>query len=565
MCLAFIGVQAQSLQTNIPKDATFVLTFNPGVLNSKVKFSKLKEFDFVQMGLKEMVKEAGPMGETLKSYFNDPSQLGIDLLSSFYVFGKVDGENIYMGMTAKMGDVSKFNALVDEYIAPMMPVQEKSGMKYLSPDADAQFAWNDKQLFFGSVQLEFGEEEEYTEFKNRKEKASTDWLNSIISNKPVNSIASHPKFKAANVNQDDVNFWVDYETFAKVTNEMQGQNANPMAGMMMGMMSGLYEDSYMAMRLNFDQGVTKFATDYFMNETMTDIYQKVFDGKFNEKFLKYLPKNNLGYFSFNMNVNNAIQLIKESENPMLAQYPVYEGMALEALKGMGIEMTADDLYKVWGGDMMFVVTGVKEFEKEVTTYEFDDDFNKKEVTKMEKQKFPEFTFLMSHGSKDNVLKFIDLAKQSSMISEDKGLFKVAVPDMPIDIFMSVKDDMLVVSNNKKVLTAKAAKLYSKSELMNPKEASQLAGSVQRIYWDIPGTMKYLEEMEDMDLDDNQKELFNMGKDSFKNLVIESSKAKGDSMNSTMKLNFTNDKMNSLEQIFGMINKVVMTMTGGSSM
>lgn len=564
LCIAFIGVQAQSLQTNIPKDATFVATFNPGVLNSKVKFSKLKEFDFMQMGIKEMIKEAGPMGETLKEYIDDPSKLGIDLLSSFYVFGKVDGENIYMGMTAKMGDASKFDALVNEYIAPMMPVQEAGGMKFLSPDSDARFAWNDKQLFFGGVQLEFGEEEEYTAFKERKEKATQEWVNSIIANKPMNSIATHPKFKAANVNASDMNFWMDYETFAKMTNDLQGE-ANPMAGMMMGMMSGMYEDSYMSMNLNFDQGVTKLSTDYFMNETMMNVYKQVFDGKFNEKFLKYLPKNNLGYFSFNMNINNAIKLVKESENPMLAQYPVYESMALESLKGMGIEMTADDLYNVWGGDMMFVVTGVKEFEQEVTTYEFDDDFNKKEVKKMKKQKLPEFTFLMSHGSKDNVLKFIDLAKQSSMISEEKGMFKVTVPDMPMDVFMSIKDDMIVVSNSEKVPTAKANKLYSRDQLLNPKEVMKLTNSVQRVYWDIPGTMKYLEEMEDMNMDDEQQAIFNMGKDSFKNMVIESDKNIGDSINSTMMLNFNNNNVNALEQIFGMINKVVMSMTDGSSM
>ncbi len=565
MCLTFMGVQAQGLQTNIPKDATFVLTVNPGVLNSKVKFSKLKEFDFIQMGMKEMIKGAGPMGETVQKYLNDPSELGIDMLSSFYFFGKMEGDDVYMGMTMKMDDASKFNALINEHVAPMMPVQEENGMKFMSPDADAKFAWNDKQLFFGGVQLKFGEEEEYTEFKERKQKATNDWMSSLISNKPANSIATHPKFQKANVTKDDVNFWMDYETFAKMTNDLQGAGADPMAQMMMGMMSGLYEDSYMAMRLNFNKGVTEFATDYFMNETMMNIYEKVFDGDFNEKFLTYMPKNNLGYFSFNLNVNNAIELVKESENPMLAQYPVYESMALESLKGMGIEMTADDLYNLWGGDMMFVVTGVKEFEKEVTTYEFDDDFNKKEITKMEKQRLPEFTFLMSHGSKGNLLKFIDLAKQSSMITEENGLFQVAVPDMPMDVFMSVKDDMLVISNNKKVPTTKAGKLYRKDQLINPKEAVALSQNVQRVFWDIPGTMKYLEEMEDMNMDDEQQMLFNMGKDSFKNLIIETSKATGDSMDSVMKLNFNNANVNSLEQLFGIINKAVMTMSGGSSM
>lgn len=67
------------------------------------------------------------------------------------------------------------------------------------------------------------------------------------------------------------------------------------------------------------------------------------------------------------------------------------------------------------------------------------------------------------------------------------------------------------------------------------------------------------------MDDEQQMIFNMGKDSFKNLIIETHRAKGDSMDSVMKLNFNNADVNSLEQLFGIINKAVMTMSGGSSM
>jgi len=136
----------------------------------------------------------------------------------------------------------------------------------------------------------------------------------------------------------------------------------------------MYEDSYISMGLNFDKGATKLSSEYFMNDQMMDAYRKLSNTTFNKNFLKYLPKDNLGYFSFNFNFNSLVDMVKSSDNPMLAQYPVYEGMALEGLKGIGLEMTADEMYNLWTGDIMVVVTGVKEFEKEVTTYEYDDDF-----------------------------------------------------------------------------------------------------------------------------------------------------------------------------------------------
>ncbi|MFT5386248.1 MAG: hypothetical protein ACI81W_003661 [Saprospiraceae bacterium] len=559
-----LSTYAQNLQNNIPKDATFVITINPGVLNSKVKFDKLKEFDFFKMGMEEMTKQAGPMAGELKKFINDPSEFGMDMMSSSYAFGKIDGKNIHMGFVLKVADKSKFDEIIQTYVAPMMPVQKANNMEYISADG-VNLSWNSNQIVISSVELDYEGEEEYEAHKERKEKAATDWMNSIMAGSITNSISAHPKFKLANVNQDDINFWSDYASLAEITNDMQGAGMNPMAQMVQEMTKGMYQDSYISMGLNFNKGATRLNSRYFMNKEMTDIYSKISDVSYNKKFLQYIPKNNLGYFSFNYNLKNLVDIIKASDNEMLSQLPIYESMAVEGLKGIGLDMTADDIYNLWKGDALLVVTGMKEFEKEVTTYEYDDDFNKTEVKKMKKEQLPEFVFMMSHGSKDNILKIIDLGKQSSMISEKKGFFQVSVPDMPMDVYMKVEKDMILVSNKMDVVTKKAKKVFKKKSLINPKEALKIMNSTQRIYWNIPKTMDVVAAMDNMNMDGPEGMMLNMSKDSFESMVFEMNKKVGSSVDGDFILNFNNKDINSMEQIFNMINEAFSTMMGGSSM
>jgi uncharacterized protein DUF4836 len=563
-CFTVLSTYAQNLQNNIPKDATFVLTINPGVLNSKVKFSKLKEFDFFKMGMEEMTKQAGPMAGEIKRFINDPSEFGMDMMSSSYAFGKVDGNNIHMGFILKVSDKSKFDDLIQTYVAPMMPIQKIKNMEYISADG-VNMSWNNNQIVISTVELEYEGDEEYEAHKARKEKAATDWMNAIMMGNMTNSIATHSKFKLANVNQDDVNLWMDYESLAEITQNMQGVGTDPMTKMVQEMTAGMYQDSYISMGLNFNKGATKLSSRYFMNKEMTDIYSKISDVSYNKNFLKYIPKDNLGYFSFNYNLKNLIDIIKSSDNEMLSQLPVYEGMAVEGMKGMGLDMSADDIYNLWKGDAMFVVTGMKEFEREVTSYEYDDDFNKTEVKEMKKEQLPEFVFMMSHGSKDNVLKIIDLGKQSSMIAAKKGYFQLNLPDMPMDVFMKVENDMILVSNKMDVVTKKAKKVFKKKNLINPKEAAKIMNSTQRIYWNIPKTMDVMAAMDGMNTDGPQGMMLNMSKDSFESVVIEMDKKVGASVDADFILNFNNKDMNSLEQIFNMINDAVSNMMGGSSM
>lgn len=561
-CLIFAASFAQGLQNNIPKDANFVLTINPGVLNSKIKFSKLKEFEFFQMGMDELTRQAGPMASEIKKFIDDPASFGLDMMSSSYAFGKIDGNNFHMGYILNIADKGKFDELIQTYVAPMAPVKNMNNMDYVSQEG-VSLAWNSNQILVSSVELDYKGEEDWEIFNERKLKEADNWMNTIMAGSGLNSIATHPKFKMTNATQNDVSFFMDYEKFNELTAGLQGQN--PGAQMANEMMSGMYEDSYISMGLNFDKGATKLSSRYFMNEEMTNAYRQISDATFNKKFLKYIPKNNLGFLSFNFNLSKLIEVVKSSDNEMLSQYPIYEGMAVEALKGMGLEMSADEIYKLWNGDITFVVTGMKEFEKEVTTYEFDDDFNKKEVKEMKKETLPEFIMLMSHKNKDGLLKLIDFGKQSSMINEQKGIFQVNVPDMPMDVFMKVHNDMVVVSNNKNVVSKKARKVFKRKNLIKAKDAAQLMSSSSLIVWNIPETMNAVAEMDDVKLDGPEGMLFNMGKDSFDSLIIQTDKKVSDSMSTIMSLNFNNKNMNSLEQIFGLINDAFKSMGGGSSM
>ena len=632
-------LNAQNLIKYIPEDATFVTTFNPSALNAKVPFSKLKEFDFFKMGMEEMAKEMDRSNkEEMLEILNDPSKIGMDLMASSYIFGKMTEEGNAFSFMFKLSDAAKFTGFFKSKLPADVEIVSANGFNIIAPEQDIAFAWTNEFAIISGVEVhrkydydeyhyeeeeiiieeedgvaeieiieeeenvvedpETGEleieeeemvieeeievedvpedmeireemdyvEEEWVDNHADKEREFTlNWVKKIMGSDGSASILKNPKFMLANAKKTDANVWMDYSYFYDMyMNEMGGMSGDEMA-MFGEMMGAIYQDTYLSMGVNFDAGAVNFNMDSYMNNDMMKFYQEATDAKFNKKFHKYIEGENLmGYWSFNLNVENTIQGYKDLFMPMLKQVPMYGNMADDMIGIMDIFIDEEAIYDLWKGDVLFAVTGMEEFERTVTTYEYDEDFNKTETQKTVTQKLPEFVMMSSYGNEENVLKFIKLGEKTPFLENKGSYYQATIPEADMDVYIALHKGILFFTNNLDLVQNRLSSGYSKKERMSKSQCKRIKDNSMVFYWDIPQSLNAASEL-GMPMAGPEGKILNVSKDSFESIVWTAPKGGENAVSQMISLNFVNKEMNSMEQIFNYINEVVMTMMGGTSM
>ncbi len=652
---------AQNLLKYIPEDATFVITFNPSALNAKIPFSKLKEFDFFKMGMKEMAKEIdrSDKDEMLK-LLNDPASIGMDLMASSYIFGKMTDEGNAFSILFKLSDAAKFTEFFKSKLSSGIEIVSVDGFNMITPDQDMAFAWtNDFALITGvevhrsdeygfddyyyddeeiiieegptfeeiemmeeemiieeeapgmeEIEIikevvvieespETGEveiikeevpvyeeelmiegapdddiireemdylEEEWVDTHDEKERTFTlDWVKKVMSSDGSASVMKNPKFMLANAKKTDANLWLDYASIYDLyLEEFAGMSGSEMA-MVSELMGGMYKDTYMSMGLNFDAGFVNFNMDSYANSQMMKFYREATDAKFNKKFYKYIPGESLmGYWSFNMNVENTVKGYKDLFLPMLQQIPMYGNMANDMMGIMDIFVDEEAIYDLWKGDMLFAVTGLKDFERTITSYEYDDDFNKTETQQTVTRKLPEFVMMSSYGNEENVLKFIKLGEKTPFLENKGSYYKATIPEINMDVYIALHKGILFFTNNLDLVENRLSTGYSKKERMNKTQSERIKNNSMVFYWDIPQSLNAASEF-GIPLEGPQGKILIVSKNSFESIIWTAPKGGVNAVSQMISLNFVNKEMNSMEQIFNYVNEIVMTMMGGTSM
>ena len=436
-------------------------------LDSKISFDKLKEFDFYKEGMKEMEKEANRENEKLGEAFKNPSSIGVDVMSESFMFGNISKDASLFGFIFNISDNVKFSKFFKETVvaeAKGAVLGMKGKFQTLTEDG-ATFAWNNKVGIIVGGEPNKGADKSVVEAFVKK----------VLDASPKNSFMNDARFnKATKGRKSDMRMWMDYDWMMDMQMASKEMAGVPGMGAVMTGMKELYKDTDYLVELNFNDGAVVMDSKMYMNQKATDLLSKMTEGDLNKNFFKYLPKNNLmGYFSLAMKTENFADGMFQMFDPMIKEMGMtretMEGMALGAVNSMGLEMDAKGLYEIIKGDMVFAVTGMREFTIKKTQY--DDDFNKVEVEAQ--QMLPEVLAMMSYGREADLKKIIQMGVDAGVLTKVGDAFKVAVPmdDLPMDMYLSMKDGILLITNNTDLATGKLKDGYSKSCLLYTSDAA----------------------------------------------------------------------------------------------
>ncbi|MBE5320415.1 hypothetical protein IM793_14715 [Pedobacter sp. MR2016-19] len=328
-------------------------------------------------------------------------------------------------------------------ISPDMPddAVRDSAVAYVSSDvADAE---NYNQA---------GDEKHYQEYQKelaeqdaKKKRLAFTWMTAQadnIFNGTYQSIETNKSYTSSLDNKAIAELWVS--SLQDVYNSIAPEfGTYGKAGLMKGYGS-------LNAKLFMDNKSFRISTGLELAQEQADAYKKIMNRKLNKNFLKYVDSEKaLGFMSYSIDTKSYLE---EFPKLMKQTYGSFLGGKMEEEIDLGTELFSllldeEAVSKVIKGDALFVINGLKTKEVTYTTYEYDDDYNQKEVTKTKNETLPDFLFMFSSEDTRLINKLIKYGIHKNMITVENNIYKIQEKKSPIDIYFMIKDGIVFFGNS----------------------------------------------------------------------------------------------------------------------
>ncbi|SHH04437.1 hypothetical protein SAMN05421866_1928 [Chryseobacterium oranimense] len=303
--------------------------------------------------------------------------------------------------------------------------------------------------------------------------------------------------------------------------------------------------------LYFDKDKVKLVNNYqHKNPDIQKTVSSVYKGKKNKKLAALINEKSIGYYVMNLNgaktFDMMYDLLQDSGD---GEYKKEMELMMETMK---IILDEEAITKIAPGNGIFVLNELVSKKVDYTDYEYDDDYNEKEVKKTKDVAVPDFTFAFAtenEGYWNRVFNVLSTNKNLAKKFSKNGniySFKDEKGDGYMDqLYFVVKDGIVYLTSSTENLTPQAQSAVSKQWA---KDSSKypLSGrlDVQRLLIGLEKEFKTPSERKTLDLFRK-----NVGEMYYKTEV------KGDSVETEIDYNIKNSSENSLMYFFDLFDEI----------
>lgn len=312
----------------------------------------------------------------------------------------------------------------------------------------------------------------------------------------------------------------------------------------------MYNSNY-AYNLYFDKEKVRLVNNYqHRNSDIQKNISAIYKGKKNKKLLQLINEKSVGYYAMNVNGAKCFDMMysllqSSGEN----EYKKEMELIMETMK---IVLDEEAITKIAPGNGIFVLNELKSKTVEYTDYEYDADFNEKEVKKTKEIAVPNFTFAFATENEGYWNRIFDLLTTNKKLSErfskkgDLYTFKEEKNGGYVDqLFFTVKDGvvylMSAADNNLSVNQSDISRKWAKDSAKYP-----LSGrlDIQKLLTGLDKEFKSPKERKTIEaIKKNVGELY------YKTEV------KGESIQTEMNYNIKDSSENSLMYFFDIFDQV----------
>lgn len=211
------------------------------------------------------------------------------------------------------------------------------------------------------------------------------------------------------------------------------------------------ENDYKAMFFDLTQQGNKITlkTGVTLGKDLVKLTKQLYARKPNPKFAKYLTEETLGYFNVNVNSEAYLKEIPAFFTKNMKKYFGKENEVLE-LMALGLEIALDEkaVAKIMPGDNLVVVNGITNLKIDYVDYDYDDNYDVKEVNKTKEEKVVSFIWMFTSEDQRIIKKALDVAVSKSDASFVGGIYKIKQgngKDFPL--YLMFNEDLVMISND----------------------------------------------------------------------------------------------------------------------
>ncbi|WP_406825922.1 hypothetical protein [Pedobacter sp. KACC 23697] len=203
-------------------------------------------------------------------------------------------------------------------------------------------------------------------------------------------------------------------------------------------------------KLFMDNKSFRISTGLELSQEQADSYKKILNRKLNKKFLKYVNSEKaLGFMSYSIDTK---AYLEEFPKLLKQTYGSFMGAKMDEEMDLAADLISllldeEAVSKVIKGDALFVINGLNTKEITYTSYEYDDDYKQKEVTKTKNETLPDFLFMFSSEDTRLINKLIKYGVNKNFVSAEGTIYKIMEKKSPIDIYFQIKDGIVFFGNS----------------------------------------------------------------------------------------------------------------------
>jgi hypothetical protein len=581
-CFLFAAsLGAQGLITHIPADVTFLFSWHADQMDRKVDLRQLMQEESVDLIFRELVRGMDSLQQVeYYTLLTTPETYGIDSRSTLHFFGRNDEAGAFFGLLFPLSDA----VLLEEFIGRQSAVQQQQGFKIARVES-YYLAWNASVAMLASgreAQPDFGfdfdfdyenwEDEPIEELEGVAEEplveefpeAMLAWLDEVLNRSFSNSLDKHAHFQSTLSEPADARLWLDYGALMQMDNPLSGSLGGSMSSLASagGLVSRLYDGLFYSIALNFNQGALEMNTRMLGDGRMLEVMQDAYKARFNRKMLRYVDSRSLlGYYSIRLDVEALAEGMKDLMFDAMREMPQYGESFVRLMEVVGIVVDEQELYDLFKGDLFLAVTGIRDVEIPVVTYEYDLDFNASEVERVIKKQYPEVLLMTSFGKRENILKLIRLGESFNVFRSMGDYYLISGADESETFYLALKGGLLIFTNDSGLIEGRLDKGVDRSVRLDRPRRKVLFRNVQSMFWDVEATWEEIERGGVAESDAEVAELLEGLKEEVASMSLRTSKKVKPAIHGQMTLQLKDAESNALEQILKLFNGLVMEAFG----
>ncbi|PUV25621.1 MULTISPECIES: hypothetical protein [Sphingobacterium] len=236
-------------------------------------------------------------------------------------------------------------------------------------------------------------------------------------------------------------------------------------------------------------------TSVTLGKDLISLTKKLYARKPNPKFAKYLTAETFAYFNVNVNTEAYLKEIPVFFTKNLKKYFGKENEVLE-LMALGLEIALDEkaIAKIMPGDNLVVVNGITNLKIDYVDYDYDDNYDVKEVHKTKEERVPSFIWMFTSEDQRIFKKALDVAVSKADASFAGGIYKIKQGNgKEFPLYLMFHEDLVMISNDSlqlnKILHKDSYSTKSNASFVKLMKGSKFSAAFQTKK--IPGLTKDL--------------------------------------------------------------------------